>query len=404
MSVRSNGHGRRNGHRPPGQADAPVRVGVIGCGYWGPQLIRNFYELPAARLTVVAETRPERLEHVRHRYRGTQVFSDHRALLATDVDAIVIATPIQTHYPLARDAILAGKHVLVEKPLTANVAEETELISMAQAAGVTLMTGHTFLYNPAVQALRNLVDTGELGRVYYVDAARLSLGLFQSQVNVLWDLAPHDISILSYVLDETPVAVSARGSACVQPTVHDVAYLEVLYQGGISAHVHVSWLDPAKVRRITVVGDRKMAVYNDVALVEKIRVYDKGVKPPATDTFGEFQMSYRNGEITIPFIPWQEPLKLECEHFLDCVRTGRRPLTDGRQGLEVVAVLEAADRSLKDGGSRVPVEIPEMPAAPARTAVTADSEALSMVEPDHLLVDALVTLVEPGPQAIEAAP
>ena len=193
MSVRSNGHGRRNGHRPLAQADAPVRVGVIGCGYWGPQLIRNFYELPAARLTGVAETRPERLEHVRHRYRGTQVFSDHRALLATDVDAIVIATPIQTHYALARDAILAGKHVLVEKPLTANVAEAMELISMAQAAGVTLMTGHTFLYNPAVQALRNLVDTGELGRVYYVDAARLSLGLFQSQVNVLWDLAPHDL-------------------------------------------------------------------------------------------------------------------------------------------------------------------------------------------------------------------
>jgi predicted dehydrogenase len=386
-------------------------VGVIGCGYWGPQLIRNFYDLPSAQLVGVADPRPDRLDHVRHRYRGAQVFGDHRALLDTDVEAIVIATPIQTHYRLARDAILAGKHVLVEKPMTANVAEAMELILLARAAGVTLMSGHTFLYNPAVQALRNLVEGGELGKVYYVDAARLSLGLFQSQVNVLWDLAPHDISILSYVLDEKPVAVSARGSACVQPTVHDVAYLDLLYEGGVSAHVHVSWLDPAKVRRITVVGDRKMAVYNDVALVEKIRVYDKGVKPPATDTFGEFQMSYRNGEITIPFIPWQEPLKLECEHFIECVRSGKRPLTDGMRGLEVVAALEAADRSLKDGGVRVPVEIPAIPApvempavpAPVRVESLAEVDGRGPAEAEAIPLEALITLAEPGPQPMEAA-
>ncbi len=335
-----------------------LRVGVLGCGYWGPQLIRNFYEMPDAVLIGVAEPRPNRLEYVQRQYPGVALFPDHRDLLKQDLDAVIIATPIETHYELAREAILAGKHVLIEKPLAASVGDAVDLIRLAHARGRTLMTGHTFLYNPAVDELRRLVQSGELGRIYYVDAARLSLGQFQRNVNVIWDLAPHDMSILFYVLGRRAIAVSARGSSCVQPNIHDVAYVEIQFEGDISAQIHVSWLDPAKVRRITIVGDRKMAVYNDVSLAEKIRIYDKGVESPVTDNFGEFQLAYRHGAITIPYIPWREPLRLECEHFVECVRTGTIPRTDGVQGLVVVAVLEAANQSLANAGARIAVNIP----------------------------------------------
>jgi predicted dehydrogenase len=352
-----------NDHQPNGSKHAhqdPLRVGVIGCGYWGPQLIRNFSEMPEAELAAVADSSPDRLQYVRQRYPGVPVYADYRQLRASDLDAVVVATPIETHFAIAREALRAGKHVLVEKPLALGVGEAASLIGLARVMERTLMSGHTFLYNPAVVELRRLVSSGELGRIFYVDAARLSLGLFQRHVNVIWDLAPHDVSILLYVLGTTPVAVSARGSSCVRSTVHDVAYVEVQFEDGISAQLHVSWLDPAKVRRITVVGDRKMAVYNDVSTTEKIRIYDKGVEPPPTDSFGEFQLSYRNGQITIPYVPWQEPLRTECEHFVECIRAGATPLTDGYQGLAVVAVLEAANQSLMNGGLRVPVHIPAM--------------------------------------------
>lgn len=349
----------KNGHRgKPDRDTDPVRVGVVGCGYWGPHLVRNFNEMPHAKLAAVAEVSVERREYVRRQYPGVELFLDHRALLETDVEAVVIATPIETHFALARDAILAGKHVLVEKPLASSVADGLTLVRLARTHRRVLMVGHTFLYNPAVEELRRLVHSGALGRIYYVDGARLSLGLFQRHVNVLWDLAPHDVSILCYVLGRFPTWVSARGSSCVQPKIHDVAYMEMQFDEGVSAHIHVSWLDPAKVRRITVVGDRKMAVYNDVSLAEKIRVYDKGVESPVTDNFVDFQLSYRHGEITIPYIPWQEPLRLECEHFIQCVREGMVPRSDGLQGLAVVAVLEAANQSLHNGGLRVPVAIP----------------------------------------------
>ena len=310
---------------PNAAAGNAVRVGVIGCGYWGPQLIRNFAEMPEATLAGVADTREDRLDYVRQRHPGVPVFTDYRDLLAADVDAVVVATPIETHFPIARDALRAGKHVLVEKPLALSVIDATELIMTARAANRTLMSGHTFLYNPAVVELRRIVRSGELGRIYYLDAARLSLGLFWRHVNVIWDLAPHDVSILFYVLGSVPVAVSARGSSCVRPNVHDVAYVEIQFEGGISAQLHVSWLDPAKVRRLTVVGDRKMAVYNDVSLAEKIRIYDKGVEPPPTDNYGEFQLSYRNGQITIPFVPWQEPLAPNANTSSNASKRERRP-------------------------------------------------------------------------------
>jgi predicted dehydrogenase len=336
-----------------------MRVGVVGCGYWGPYLVRNLHEMSDVELVGVADRRPERLAYVLRTYPAVRPFADHRELLGAGVDAVVLATPIHTHYELARESLLAGAHVLVEKPLATSSEEAAELVRLARQVGRTLMVGHTFLYNPAVRELRRLVEVGELGRIYYADSARLNLGLFQRHSNVVWDLAPHDVSILAYVLGQAPVAVSARGSRCIYPDVHDVCYLELVFADGSSANVHVSWLDPDKVRRLTLVGDRRMAVYNDVSTVEKLRIYDRGVECPpleSADSYGEFELAYRHGQIVIPHIQWREPLRLECEHFAHCVRTGARPLTDGEQGLVVVAALEAASRSLALGGERVPVE------------------------------------------------
>src|SRR5215472_9885774 len=334
-----------------------VRVGVIGCGHWGPHLIRNLNDMPDVDLVGVAEERPERLRYVRRTYPTVSPFSDHRQLLDSDVDAVVIATPIQTHFQLVKEALLAGKHVLVEKPLACSPAGAAELVGLARRCQRVLMVGDVFLYNPAVRELRRIVQDGELGRIYYADSARLNLGLFQRYANVVWDLAPHDISILTYVLGQTPVMVSARGSTCVRPDVHDVCYLELTFSSGTSAHVHVSWLDPDKVRRLTLVGDRRMAVYNDISTVDKLRIYDSGVESPRVDNYGEFELAYRHGGISIPYIAWREPLRMECEHFVHCVRTGEEPLSDGQQGLVVVAALEAASRSLANGGTREQVEI-----------------------------------------------
>jgi predicted dehydrogenase len=339
-----------------------VRIGVIGCGYWGPQLIRNFATMPGAVLAAVADQREDRLEYVGQTYPQAQRFRSHLDLLSSDsVDAVVVCTPIHTHHDVARDALDSGRHVLVEKPLTTTVMEGAELIHLARMRGVTLMAGHTFVYNPAVAELRRLVQEGELGKIFYANGARLNLGLFQSNLNVAWDLAPHDISILLHVFDQHPVEVAARGSTCIQPSVHDVVYLDLIFPLGLQARIHVSWLDPDKVRRLTVVGDRRMVVYDDVSLTEKIRIYDKGVVMPMTDSFGEFQLSYRHGDIRIPYVEWREPLRLEAEHFLHCVQTGDTPLSDGRQGLAVTAVLEAADRSLSNAGRLEPVEIYEPP-------------------------------------------
>jgi predicted dehydrogenase len=335
-----------------------ARVGVIGCGYWGPHLIRNLHDIGDAELVAVCDPLPQRQEYVATRYPGVRLFADHRQLLASDLDAVVVATPIHTHYRVTRDALLAGKDVLVEKPMATSVDEGADLVQLARQRGRVLMAGHTFVYNPAVRELRRLVQEGGLGRIYYGDAARLNLGLFQRRSNVLWDLAPHDISILMHVLGQDPVVVSARGSACVCDGVHDVCYLELQFASGASAHVHVSWLDPDKVRRLTLVGDRRMAVFDDVSSDSKLRIYDSGVEQPAVDNYGEFEVAYRHGEIVIPHIAWREPLRLECEHFVECVLSGSKPVSDGEQGLAVVAALEAAERSLHDGGMRVPVEVP----------------------------------------------
>jgi len=338
---------------------APVKVGVIGCGYWGPQLVRNLRATTEAKLVAVVDRRPHRLDYVRKQFPSVNAIADHRELLDSDVDAVVIATPIHSHFELAREALLAGKHVMVEKPMATRTSEAVELLRLAEAHGRTLMVGHTFVYNPAVHDLRRIVASGELGKILYADCARLNLGLFQPHVNVIWDLAPHDISILLYVLDRLPVAVSARGQACVHPGLVDVAYLELQMEGGLAAHIRVSWLDPAKVRRTTIVGDQRMVVFNDVPAAEKIRIYDKSVTTTVPDDLGGFQASYRYGDVMIPHIDWTEPLRLECEHFIDCIRTGERPRSSGYEGVLNVAILEAADRSLHRGGQFEQITIPE---------------------------------------------
>lgn len=332
-----------------------IRLGVIGCGYWGPNLIRNFAELPDVELVAVAELREDRRAYVRTRHPQVRVVDDYRDFFALNLDAVTVATPPTTHYAIARDCLLHGLSVLIEKPMTLRSSDAEDLIALAEQRGLVLMVGHTFEYNPAVQALKRIIDSGELGDVYYISTMRLNLGLFQRDLNVLWDLAPHDISILLYLLDREPVTVSASGGAYILNGVQDIAFLCLKFPGQVMAHTRVSWLDPRKERTVTVVGSRKMIVYDDVAASEKIKIYDKGVEvPPYTDTFGEFQLQYHHGDIVTPHLSFAEPLRLECQHFVDCVANGTQPQSDGYDGLTVVRILEAAERSLRNGGAQEP--------------------------------------------------
>ncbi len=340
-----------NGHTPK-----RVKIGIIGCGYWGPKLLRNFESIPSSEVTMVADLNPKALAEATRHFRDLEVTQDHRQLLASDVEAVVIATPVSTHYRLATEALLMGKHVLVEKPLTRTSAEARQLIELADRQGLTLMVGHTFEYNPAVEMLKSLIDSGEIGKVHYISTTRTNLGLFQKDINVLWDLAPHDLSILLFLLGQRPVSVSASGAACVQKGIHDVARMTVDFEGGVQAHIHVSWLDPCKVRRVTVVGTKKMVVFDDIEAQEKIKIYDKGVEvPERTVDYAEFQLSYRYGGITIPRVGLQEPLSLECAHFVDSIQNKRPARSDGRSGLRVVQILESADRSLQNASVNEPI-------------------------------------------------
>jgi predicted dehydrogenase len=330
-----------------------VRVGVVGAGYWGPKLIRNLHDLPTASVSLVCDVRQDRLEHVQRIYPDITITQNYCQLLESDAECVVIATPVASHYALARQALLAGKHVLVEKPLTARSDEAQDLVDLAKEQKRVLMVGHTFEYNPAVLMLKDIVASGSLGQIYYINATRVNLGIFQRDINVLWDLAPHDLSILLYMLGSDPVTVSARGAAYVQPGIHDVAYLTVNFPNEVMASVQVSWLDPCKIRRITVVGSKKMVVYDDLEPDEKIKIYDKGVDtPPYSDTFEQFKLSYRYGEVTSPRVPTDEPLHLECAHFIECVREGKTPRSSGEVGLKIVRILEKAQNSLLNGGQR----------------------------------------------------
>jgi predicted dehydrogenase len=335
-----------------------LRVAVVGCGYWGSKHVRVLHSTDGVDQVVLVDANEVRLQNLARSYPNTLAFTSLDQALP-HVDAIVVATPPTSHVPIALRAIAAGKHVLVEKPLAPTAAEARQLITAATAAGVVLMTGHTFEYNPAVWKLRELVQSEVLGDVYYLDSARLNLGLYQNDVNVILDLAPHDVSIINYVLGEQPVAVQAWASRHAHPRFEDVAYLRLLYADErLSANIHVSWLDPCKVRRVTAVGSAKMAVYDDLASDERIRVLDKGVSPSLnTDDLTQPPMSYRYGDITSPYVASDEPLGVQDAHFALCILTETTPNTDGACGLAVVEVLEAAQRSLQVGR---PVRLDEL--------------------------------------------
>jgi predicted dehydrogenase len=335
-------------------------VAVVGLGYWGPNWVRNFYQLRCADRVIACDLDYGRRERIRSLYPGAETDLSFEDVLADpEIEGVIIATPVSSHYPMARRVLEAGKSVLVEKPLAMSPGEAGELMRIARQRGGVLMAGHTFEYSAPVLKIHEVISAGELGEVFYVSSIRANLGLFQHDVNVVWDLATHDISIILMIMGRMPESVSCQGQSHYRQGIEDVALLGLHFADNVIAFVHVSWLDPNKIRRTTVVGSRKMLVYDDTALQEKIRIYDKGVDVNRYyDTFGDFQFSYRYGDIQIPLIEETEPLKTECEHFADCIRTGNTPRTSGLSGARVVSVLHAANLSLKNGGSRIPIEMP----------------------------------------------
>ena len=319
-----------------------LNVGVIGCGYWGPNLIRNFNQLTRTNVAVVADLNKERLDHMKTLYPGVETTNDYTQIIHNpEIDIIAVATPVHTHFRFASEALLSKKHVFVEKPMTASVTEAEALIRLSEENRVKLMVGHTFLYTAAVRKMKEIIDAGELGDIFYINSQRLNLGLFQQDINVVWDLAPHDISIINYLLDQEPLDIEAVGTSHINPAIEDVATLSLKYADNVIAFVQCSWLDPDKVRKMTVVGSKKMMVFDDVQPTEKIRLYDKAVEGPKHyDTYAEFHYSYKYGDILIPKLNGQEPLKTELSHFVDCIENGETPLSDGYNGLGVVKVLE----------------------------------------------------------------
>lgn len=332
-----------------------IRVGVIGAGAWGMNHVRTFASMSDCKLAAVSDARSEVRASLQRTYPAIETFEDGASLIASDkVDAVVIATPSPSHASLARLAATTGKHVLVEKPMALSVADAEACVAAADKSGVVLMTGHLLLYHSAVLYLRQLIDSGELGEPRYVYCERVNLGTIRKDENALWSFAPHDLSVAAFLLGTDIADVSARGAAYLQPSVHDVVFTNVRYADGRMANIHVSWLDPHKSRRIVLVGSKKMAVFDDMS-AEKIRVYDKGAdRVPAAVGYEE-HLTVRSGDIVIPNIKLEEPLKVEAKHFLSCIQQGKTPRSDGRNGLLVVKMLEAAQQSLDQGGA--PVQI-----------------------------------------------
>jgi len=340
---------------PDGLELDPVRTGVVGLGYWGPNLIRNLNELDSADLRWICDLDQSRLDTFGKRYPAVRCTRAYQDLVADpELEAIVIATPVSTHHPLALAALRAGKNVFVEKPLAASVAEAQELAALAGERGLVLMPGHTFLYSPPVNTIRDLIHSEELGDIYFISTSRVNLGLHQADVSVAWDLGPHDFSILCYWLEETPTHLSAMSRSCIFPTIPDIAFINLEYAQGAIAHVELSWLAPSKLRRTTIVGSRKMVVYDDVSN-EPVRIFDSGVLLSDPQSFGEFQLSYRTGDIVSPAVPAAEPLQLEMADFCRAIRTGEVPRSSAHLGVEVVKIIEAVDVSLASGGGRVPL-------------------------------------------------
>lgn len=332
-----------------------VNIAVVGCGYWGPNLVRNFSSISECKMKKVCDTDVERLTYIKRLYSEVETVSEFEQVVgAPEIDAVAVATPVRFHFEMAMKSLQAGKHTFIEKPMASSVAECKELIEIAEKKNLILMVGHTFVYSTPVRKIKEIVDSGELGRIQYISARRLNLGLLQKDINVAWDLAPHDISIILYIMNETPVSVNCQGKAHVNPDIEDVTSMTLNFARDGLATIQSSWLDPNKVREITFVGNKKMLVYNDVEPIEKIKIYDKRVDIPSHyDTFAEFQYAYHYGDMHSPYLKLVEPLKVECQHFLDCIRTGRKAQSSGIEGIRIIQILEAASHSLQNGGAEV---------------------------------------------------
>ena len=338
-----------------------IRVGLIGLGYWGPNHARVLNQTRNCDFVACCDVDPAKLGKIQRQYPSLRGFTNASEMLESDIDAVVIATPISTHFQLAWEALSRGKHVLVEKPLADRSDKAEELVTLADRNGLTLMTGHTFIYNPAVVKVKELIDSGSLGEIYYISFSRVNLGLYQKDVDVIWDLAVHDISILLYWLDEMPTHGATFGRACVQKDKNDVAFLWLRFPSGVIASSEISWLSPQKMRRTSIVGSKRMIVYDDTEPSEKVKIYDRGVMLHEPRSFGEFQLTYRMGDMIAPNLSNDEPLLVELEHFLHCVETGEKPKTDGMLGVNVVRVLEMAANSPTGGeGVAVPGGAAEM--------------------------------------------
>jgi len=328
-----------------------VNIGVIGCGYWGPNLIRNFTKLKECRVAAVADKRRDRLQAVRYLNDGMKLTTEAIELVESDsIDAIVIATPISTHFDLARACLASNKHVLIEKPITTSAAEAKELIRLAEGYRKVLMVDHTFVYSGAVCKLRDVIDSGDLGDIYYYDSVRLNLGLFQPDVNVLWDLAPHDFSLMNFLLDKTPVRVTATGSSPVRWNGwkrESIAYVNVELEDDVIAHFHLNWLAPVKLRRTLIGGSRKMVMYDHLDSENQVKIFDKGIDLRQDEDRYKVLVQYRAGDLLVPKVDQTEALEVACGHFVHCIQTGEQPITDGYAGLRVVELLEAAERSMK---------------------------------------------------------
>jgi predicted dehydrogenase len=330
-----------------------LSIGVIGYGYWGTNIVRNFHRYAGSRVGMVCDSSPQMLERLSKNYPDIKTTSNPMDLIqSSEIDAVAVVTPVWTHYDLAKKALMNGKHVFVEKPFTCSVVQADELIELAESKNLTIMVDHTFLYTGAVKKIRHFIDQGTLGQLYYYDSTRVNLGLFQHDINVLWDLAPHDLSIMDYLIDGEAEAISATGQKHLNGH-EDVAYLTVYFSNKVIAHINVNWLSPVKVRTTLIGGATKMLVWNDLEVDEKIRVYDKGVNIQGTNDVYNLLVSYRSGDMWAPRVENTEALDVEVAHFVDCVSNSKKPLTDGHAGRRVIQMLEAATRSLQNRGEAV---------------------------------------------------
>jgi predicted dehydrogenase len=335
-----------------------LNIAIIGCGYWGPNLIRNFSAITDCKVKVACDINKDRLAHMKSVYPTIETTSEFENVINdSEIGAVAIATPVHMHYEMARKCLLAGKHTFIEKPMASSSAQCSELNEIASTKNLTIIVGHTFIYSPPVRKIKEIINQGDLGEIQYISSRRLNLGLFQKDINVAWDLAPHDISIILYILEMVPTSVNCQGKAHVNPNIEDVTSMTLNFANGGFATIQNSWLDPNKIREMTFVGTQRMLIYNDLEPIEKIKIYDKRVEfPPHYDTFAEFHYSYHYGDMYSPYLTQWEPLRMQCEHFLDCIKYGKKPASSGYEGLKVVKILEAASNSLKNDGRKFGIE------------------------------------------------